>query len=133
MGILCWTGTMIGNVRSLIIICLHLPILWARRAALGSPSFKDLSDVDVLQILTEEDGSTFTVTCVPDEVVPAKIVPDKTFLEDGMSRAKRGAESGFDLAMNTITCGAGKICSSDMCGPGHYPYILPSRPLNKPD
>merc|ERR1711942_303808 len=127
MGILYWTGTMVGYVKSLLIICLHLPIFWTKRADF------DLSDVDVLQILTEEDGSTFTVTCVPDEVVPAKIVPDKTFLEDGMSRAKRGAESGFDLAMNTITCGAGKICSSDMCGPGQHPYILPSRPLNKPD
>merc|ERR1711942_187893 len=125
MGILCWTGTMVGYVRSLlIIICLHLPILWTRKTKfeLAGPNREPvLSDVDVLQILTEEDGSTFAVTCVPD-----KIVPDKIPQELGMSRAKRLAESGFDLGMKT--CGAGAKCSNDICGPGHYPYIPPTPP-----
>merc|ERR1711942_181310 len=101
MGILCWTGTMVGYVRSLlIIICLHLPILWTRKTKfeLAEPNREPvLSDVDVLQILTEEDGSTFTVICVPDEVVPDKIARDKIAQEDGMSRAQRAAESGSDL------------------------------------
>merc|ERR1719312_1892939 len=109
---------MIGYVRSLlIIICLHLPILWTRKTKLelaGPDREPVLSDVDVLQILTEEAGSTFTVICVPDEVVPDKIVPDKVVQKDEMSRAKRAAASGFDLVMR---CGAGKKCSSDMCGP----------------
>merc|ERR1711862_677992 len=106
MGILCWTGTMIGYVRSLlIIICLHLPILWTKMkipdsgddityldnptrapwapgddiSYLANPTRAPwapvLSDVEVLQILTEEVGSTFKVRCVPDKIV----------LEDGMS------------------------------------------------
>merc|ERR1719312_1149877 len=97
---------MIGFVKSLlIIICLHLPIFWTKRAdfELTEPNREPvLSDVDVLQILTEEDGSTFTVTCLPE-----KIVPDKIPQEYGTPRAKRAAESGFDLAMKTMICGAG--------------------------
>merc|ERR1719312_1113642 len=101
---------MIANTRNIIIISilLHLPIIWTKiayydhntvpasgnnlmtRAPVDGVDAVDavISDVEMLEVLTREVGTTFTVSCIRDK--------------DG-------------LIMKTMTCGAGTMCSKERC------------------
>ena len=54
--------------------------------------FAVLSDVEVLQILTEEVGSTFKVRCVPDKIVLAKRA-----IESGFGEFLEVFKAGLDI------------------------------------
>merc|ERR1712055_985191 len=103
MGSLCWRGTMIGFVRNIIIIFLHLPIIWTKIAysendILSNDGWRDdatrapatasaISDLEMMELLASADGTTFPVSCIRDN--------------DG-------------LVMKKMICGAGKLCSKEM-------------------
>merc|ERR1719153_80761 len=104
---------MIGYVRNIIIIIfLHVPFIWTKRAYLedcigcsdgllddvtqGPVTAPAVSDFEMLELLHTLEGTTFPVSCVRDK--------------DG-------------LVMKEMTCGAGKMCSKDLCGPGKHPSI----------
>merc|ERR1711970_826059 len=121
MGILCWNRTMIGYVRNIIIIIfLHVPIIWTKKAYLencigcsdgllddvtqgpvtapapAAPAAPAVSDFEMLELLHSLAGTTFPVSCIRDK--------------DGLVPKK-------------MTCGAGKMCSKDLCGPAEHPSI----------
>merc|ERR1711970_1082099 len=113
MGILCWNRTMIGYVRNIIIIIfLHVPIIWTKKAYIencigcsdgllddvtqGPVTAPAVSDFEMLELLHTLEGTTFPVSCIRDK--------------DG-------------LVKKEMTCGAGKMCSKDVCGPGEHPTI----------
>merc|ERR1711872_772922 len=110
MGIPCLARIMMGYKLSFVFLYLVWPIE-TKKESLPVPRFateftfpprksKNIEadiDVNTMQKLAEELGTTFTVSCVGKK------------------------ESGV---ISTVTCGDGKtMCSNDMCGPGATPVI----------
>merc|ERR1719347_154876 len=94
---------MMGYTLSLVFLYLAWPIETKRadtKFTFPPRKSKDIEadiDVNTMQKLAEELGTTFTVSCVGN------------------------TKSGV---IRTVTCGKGKtVCSNDMCGPGATPVI----------